>query len=136
MVARDAIRNDTRSGPQRDIQSCAPRPPKSAPNKIMGVANLNDNNCKDDDAGDPPDGNIPMEAKPKVNAIAVTGGPNNRPIRVVVPMVCARVAVPMIVAIFPQVSVASIQEPPVVGEKKDDNNAVAVVVVVAVGVVV
>lgn len=103
-VAIDAAAKESKRGPQRCTQSL-----KSAPNKIKGVANCKDNSCSDLAAMVPPGLRIPIDANPNVNAMAVTGGPNRRPMRVVVPMTCAMVAVPVSAATLPQVSAAPIQ---------------------------
>jgi hypothetical protein len=100
-----AVRKEARSGPHRDKQSR-----KSAPNKIKGVAICKDSNCRDFAAAVPPGWRTPIDANKKVKAMAVTGGPKRRPMRVFLPITCETVAVPVKAAMFPQVSVGPIKE--------------------------
>lgn len=101
MVAKEATRKAYSNGPHRAAQSR-----RSAPNNSNGVASWRDSNCIDFAAVVPPGANTPMLARKKVIAMAVTGGPSNRPILVVFPNSCETVAVPASVAQLPHMSVA------------------------------
>jgi hypothetical protein len=104
-VAADATAKLNSNGPHRLQQSF-----KSAPNKINGVANCNVSSCNDVEAFVPPGHSTPTDANKKVQAMAVTGGPNSRPIRVVSPKTCATAAVPVKAAKFPHVSSEGIND--------------------------
>ena len=82
---------------------------KFAPNNINGVAKLIDNNCNLRDVIVPPGYNIPTLAKKNVMAMADTGEPNNLPIRVLVPSICARTLVPVNTAKLPHSSLYGIK---------------------------
>ena len=99
MVATDAHANDNNNGPHRLVQSR-----RSAPSNISGVANCNVNDCNDLDVAVPPPAKMPIDAAPNVNAMAVTGAPNNRPMVVRCPIVCETVAVPIKTLKFPHIS--------------------------------
>lgn len=90
-------------GPQRRQASL-----KSAPNNTKGVASCNDNNCIDVAAGVPPGLRMPIVARVKVRAMAVTGAPNNLPILLDLPKNCANDAVDAKTAQLPHVSFLAI----------------------------
>ena len=102
-VAAEANMNEMRSGPQ---DFCADL--ISAPSSSRGVARLRVMPCRAVAPAEPPGGMMPMVAKRKVRAMAVTGGPRRRPTAVDFPRNWAIVAHMSTAEAFPMSSVADI----------------------------
>lgn len=79
-VAADANINEMSSGPQ-DFRADL----MSAPRSSNGVARLRVMLWRAVAPADPPGGMMPMVARRKVRAMAVTGGPSSRPMAVDLP---------------------------------------------------
>ena len=117
-VPADARRND----PSNDPHCFIALPRKLVPNRSNGVASVNDMDWRKVDADEPPGGNSVLSFhtddddeednsdigiqltldNTNVNAMAVTGAPSNFPIKVCLPISCARDAVNDRAATFPQ----------------------------------
>ena len=103
MVAIYANMNEMRSGPQELLADLI-----SAPRSSNGVARLRVMPCRAVAPAEPPGGMMPIVAKRKVRAMAVTGGPRRRPTAVDFPRNWAIVAHMSTAEAFPMSSVADI----------------------------